>query len=105
VKFFSKDIYQCQHGTEIYGHLHRESEEETLMTIVLAEEDQHGLIENVDIAIVGLPSGSALIVDNRTRQIPVLPTSLQESVREIDVFSVHEKVLVEETNLFECLTT
>jgi hypothetical protein len=46
------------------------------MTVMLLKEDQHGLIEDMYIAKVGLLGGPALIVDDGIREIPVLPSTL-----------------------------
>ena len=74
------------------------------MAIVLAEEDEHGLIEGVHISERRLLSGLALVVHYLERQIPVLPASLEKPVRQVDVFAIHEEVFVEQAHLIECLT-
>ena len=46
------------------------------MTVMLLKEDQHGLIEDMYIAIVSLLGGPALIVDDGIREIPVFKATL-----------------------------
>ena len=77
-------LNQCQEGTEINGHLDRQREQKTEMSVMLTEEDEHGIIEYVDIAERGFLSGLAFVMDNIKRQIPVLPTALQQAKREIN---------------------
>ena len=64
---------------------------------MLAEEDEHSLVEDVDIAVVGLTGRPSLKVHDGERQVPVFPTAFQQSVRKVDVFTVHEEILVEQS--------
>lgn len=75
------------------------------MTVMLAEENQHGLVEVVDVAVVGLVGRLALEVGNLKGQVPVLPATLEQAVGEVDVLAVHEEVLIEESHLIEGLTS
>ena len=45
------------------------------MAIVLTKEDKHGLIEDMDIAIVTFLGRFTLIVDDGIREIPILPAA------------------------------
>jgi hypothetical protein len=54
VEFFAENVNDGYEGTEVDGHLHGQRIEKTQMTIVLAEEDEHRLIEIVNVAVVGL---------------------------------------------------
>ena len=98
-------LHQCQESTEIDGSLDGQRQQETEMTVVLAEEDEHGLIEHVDIAEGALLSRFALIMNNVEGQIPVLSTAFQQSEREIDILAIHKEVFVEQAYLIECLAT
>ena len=72
---------------------------------MLAEEDEHGLIEDMYIAERRLLGGLALEVDDIGGVVPVLPAALQQTVRQVDILAIHEEVLVEESHLVEGLTT
>ena len=98
-------LYQGYQRTEIDSHLDGQCDQQTEVTIVLTEENQHGLIENVDITETGLLRRLALVMNDTARHIPVLVTCLQDSVLQVDILAIHEEILVQETNLIECLTT
>ena len=72
---------------------------------MLTEEDEHGLIEDVDIAEVSLPGRPAFEMSDLIRQVPVLPATLEQTVRQVDVLTVHKEVLVEQPHLIDGLTT
>ena len=105
MEFFAEDVGEGDEGPEIDGNLHGDGVEEAQVAVVLAEEDEHGLIEDVDIAVVGLLGGLALIVGDGERQVPVLPAALEQTVGEVDVLAVHKEVLIEQSHLIEGLAT
>ena len=70
-------LNQCQEGTEINSHLDRQREQKTKVSVMLTEEDEHGIIEYVDVAEGSLLGRLTLVMDNIERQIPVLPAALQ----------------------------
>ena len=49
MEFLTDDINQREGCTEIDGQLDGYGEEKTLVPVVLAEEDEHGLIEDMHI--------------------------------------------------------
>ena len=69
MEFFAEYINDCNERTEIDGHLHREGVEHAQVTVVLAEEDEHGLIEIVDVTVVGLIGRLTLEMDDGERQV------------------------------------
>ena len=44
-------------------------------------------------------------MQNIERQIPVLPSTLQKAVTEVDVFAIHKKAFVKQTDFVKSLTT
>ena len=44
-------LQQSQQGTEVDGRLDRQCEHKAEMSVMFTEEDEHGLIEHVDIAV------------------------------------------------------
>ena len=68
---------------------------------MLAEEDKHGMVEHVDVAIVRLACRFSFVVCNGQRQISVLETAFQQTVTKVDVLTVHEEVLIQQTYLVE----
>ena len=70
-------------GSEIDGELDGQRDEDAQVTIVLAEEDEHGLIEHMDIAERRFLRGLPLVMDDVVRQVPVLPTALQQPIRQV----------------------
>ena len=64
MEFFTDDVNQCEGCTEIDSKFDRHGKEDTLMPVVLSEEDEHGLIEDMHIAERRLLRGLALEVNN-----------------------------------------
>ena len=64
------------------------------MAVVFAEENEHGLIEDVDVTEGGLMGALALVVEYGDGQIPVFETALEQTLREVNVFAIHEEVFV-----------
>jgi hypothetical protein len=81
VEFFSENVDECDEGSEVDSYLHGNGVEEAEMAIVLAEEDEHGLIENVYVTELSLLCGLTLIMDDGQRQVPVLPAAFEQTVR------------------------
>ena len=50
------------------------------MAVMFPEKDQHGLIEHMHITEITLLGGSAFIVNDGIRKIPILPLTLQQTV-------------------------
>ena len=73
------------------------------MSVVFAEEDEHGLIEHMYIAERRLLRRLTLVMDDVVGQIPVLPTAFQQAVRQIDILAIHKEILVQQPNLVERL--
>ena len=70
---------------------------------MLAEKDEHGLIEHMHIAEGGLLGGFAFEVYDVLRQIPVLPATHQHTVGQVDVLAIHKEILIEQPHLVERL--
>ena len=95
MEFLTEYVCEGDERTEIDGQLHGDGVDKAQVAVMLAEEDEHGLIENVDVTIVGLLGGLTLEVDDGERQVPVLPAALQQTIGKVDILAVHEEVLVE----------
>ena len=65
------------------------------MAIMLAEEDEHGLIEHMHIAKRGFLGGLTFIMDDVVGQIPVLPSTLYQAVGKVDILTIHEEVFIQ----------
>ena len=61
---------------------------------MLAEEDEHGIIEDVNISETRLLRTLALVMQDAYRQIPVLKAAFQQSIAEVDILTIHKEVLV-----------
>ena len=72
---------------------------------MLAEKDQHRLIEDVHIAERWFLRRLTLVVNDVVGQIPVLPTTLQQTEWQVDILAIHKEILVENTHLIEGFTT
>ena len=83
---------QCAHDD---GSLDGDREGERIVLIVLAEEDEHSLVEHVHIVEGVLVGALSFVVENRGRDVVVLQTILQKAEREVNVFSVHEEFFIE----------
>ena len=70
---------------------------------MLLKEYQHGLIEYMHITVIRLLRRFALIMDDGVRQIPVLPPTLQQTIREIDILTIHKEIFVEQPDSLQCL--
>lgn len=66
---------------------------------MLPEEDKHCLIEHMNITERGLLCRLPLVMDDIVWQIPVLPTSMNHAVRQINVLTIHEIVFIQKTDL------
>ena len=72
--------------------------------IMLVEENEHGLVEHVHIAETALHRTFSLVMQDGAGQVIVFPSSLQQTVAEVYVLAIHEKVLVEQSYLVERLS-
>ena len=64
----------------------------------------HGAIEDEHIIDAGLLRAFALVVDDACLgEIVVLVTALRDAIRQVNVFAIHEKGLIQQTNFVECL--
>ena len=64
MEFVTDNINQREGCAEINSQFDRHGEEETLVAVVLPEEDEHGLIEDMHIAERRLLGGLALKMDD-----------------------------------------
>lgn len=92
-------IFGCTLDTD--GTSYRYGQRPAVMAIVLAEEDVHRFVEYLDVAICVLACAFALVVEYACGDVIVAVTGLQQSVGEVDVLAVHEKVLIEQSYLVE----
>ena len=66
-------INECTH---IYSHAYQYTQQSVSPSVMLIEEDEHGIIEDVHISETALYRALALVMQDGERQIPVLPSSL-----------------------------
>ena len=92
-------IGQCAFQED--GSLDGEGDEEAVVAEVLAEEDEHGLVENADVVVSALVRTLAFVVEDGSGHIEVFEPGLEDAVGEVDVFAVHEEVFVEQAALPE----
>ena len=81
-----------------------QAQQKTQVAVVFAKEDEHGLVEDVDIAIGLALRALALVVEDAAGQVPVFVAPLEHAVAEVDVLAIHEEVLVEQSDLVERLS-
>ena len=62
---------------------------------MFAEEDKHGLVEDMHIAKAVFLCAFALVMKDGRGHIAILKAGFQKTIGEIDVFSVHKKRFVE----------
>ena len=61
---------------------------------MLAEEDEHGIIEDVNISEARLLRTLALVMQDAYGEIPVLKATFQQSIAEVDILTIHKEVFV-----------
>ena len=68
-------------------------------------KNEHRFVKDQHIIQRPLLGAFSLVMNDRSpRIIVVLPTSSEQAPAEVDVFSVHEVLLVQQTNLIQCFT-
>ena len=87
----------------IDGHTHQQSQQAVAASVVLVEEQQHGIVEDVYVAETAFHRALTLVVQDVERQIPVLPSALQEAVTEVNILAIHEEALVEQPHVVDGL--
>ena len=96
-------LEEREESLEIDSQTDEESGKEIPLAEMLLVEDNHGLVEDVDITdgagVLALP----LVVEDGLGHIEILPPSLQQPVGEVDVLTVHEERLIKQSHLIECL--
>ena len=93
---------ECRHRSpHQHTQLHDGVEHHAHARIVLAVEDEHGLIKDPHVAHRVFLGALALVVDDFHRQKPVFVACQHHPVGEVDVLAVHEKVLVEAAHLLQ----
>ena len=68
------------------------------MTIVLAEKDEHGFIEHMHITERRLLGAFSFIMKDMLRHIPVMITTLQQTVTQVDILSIHKEILIKDSD-------
>ena len=81
-------------STGIDGSPDRETQEQRHTRIMLAEEDEHRLIEDMHIAETGFLRALSLIMQDIQRQKIVVITALQHTIGKVDILSIHEEILI-----------
>ena len=97
--------HQSEEGFDVDGHIDKERERLSPgVAKVLLGKNLHGTIEDENIIDAGLLRAFALVVDDaRFGEIVVLVTALSDTIRQVNVFAIHEKSLIQQTNFVECL--
>ena len=86
--------HQRGKGFQIDSPLDGQSPQCVHTAIMLAEEDEHGIIEDVDISEARLLGALSLIVEDAHGQIPVLVAAFEQSITEVDILALHKEILV-----------
>ena len=68
---------------------------------MLLEEDEHSLIEDVYILERRLLRALTLVMKDLDRQVPIMVSPLEQSVRQVDILAIHEKILIEQPHLVD----
>ena len=71
------------------------------MVIMLFEENGHGFIKHMHVSERRLLRAFALVMQYLDRQIPILKSAFQKPIRQVNVFTVHEKGFVQEPRFFQ----
>lgn len=87
------------------GYLDRKGKEERSRLEVLAEKDKHSFVERMDVIVRALMGRFTLVVEDGSRNVPVVELPLEEAIREVDILAIHKELLVESTTSFDSGTT
>ena len=83
------------------GHGDGDAHHEGVVRVVLAEEETHGLVEGIYVAVGALNGALALVMEHAGGNEVVLVPALEDAVGEVDIFAVHEEVFVEQAHAVE----
>ena len=72
-----------------------------VMSEVFLEEDDHGLVEGIDVAYGVFLCALPLVVEDLGGDVVVLESRAQNSIADVYVFAIHEECLIEESYLVE----
>ncbi len=88
-----------QEDCQLDGH----GQQPSVVFVMFVEEEQHGLVEHVDVAVGVLLGAFSFVVDDRGGVVIVLEALLQQPAREVYVLAVHEERFVESPGLLQSL--
>ena len=94
-----KTLPHINQSTYINGQTNELPQEIMPLAIMFVEENEHGFIEHMHITVAALFRAFALIMQDKAGKIIILPSTLKQTVAQINVLSIHEKVLIEQANL------
>ena len=63
---------------------------------MFSEEDEHGIVEHMDISKRRLMRALTLVMENAGRHIPVLIAPLKQTIRQVYVLAIHEEIFIEQ---------
>ena len=72
---------------------------------MFSEEDEHGIVEHMDISKRRLMRALTLIMENAGRHIPVFIAPLKQTIRQVYVLAIHKEIFIEQPYLVESLMT
>ena len=100
-EFISSHAHKGHRGFRIDGHANRNAQPEDHRAIMLPEEDEHRLVEHMHVAERRFLGTLAFVVNNPDGHIPVLISPLQYAIREVDILTIHEEILIQQPHLVE----
>jgi hypothetical protein len=92
-------LHECYKGSDDNGAFDGEGDEYTKVSVVLAEEDKHGFVEDVYIAEGVLLRAFSFVVEDGGGEVKILKSTLYDTVRKVDVLTVHVEVFIKTSAL------
>ena len=105
VEGFGLLVDEAEHCLEIDGHADGNGRTEIVRVEMLLEEDEHGVVEDVDVAERVLVRALAFVVQDGVGHVVVLVAVLFQAIGEVHVLAIHEIVFVESSRLVERTAT
>ena len=72
-------LYECDKGSDDNGAFDGEGDEYTKVSVVLAEEDKHGFVEDVYIAVGVLLRAFSFVVEDGSGEVIIFKTTFYDA--------------------------
>ena len=92
--FDRQHVAERDRGFGVDGALDGQAEKEADVAVMFLKEDEHGLVEDVHIAVAALLSALTFVVEYGYGKVIVLPAPFQNAVAQVYIFAIHEEIFV-----------